>query len=246
MLIDTFTSKALCCTPNCQQIFSTKKHVLLGISPFNSYYNETTITLLMNWALETFEQINIFIPDNLPLYNFLALGYEREKAVKKAEKQARYLKNKILRAGKALGLHEDHIYSLIIDMDVLQSNTTFTEKKALCYELFENEYIFREECLSATQWILNGYQNSSEHIADRQIAVRYLREEMPLFLDTPSILKKSSSLFCYHQTPDFIKTVYNENNRASFLSLQQGFIEVVFENQTLIQGECIQHETRVC
>ena len=126
-------------------------------------------------------------------------------------------------------------------MNKLQFNTSFIKLKAICYELFKNEHDFRDECLSATQWILNGYQNASKQEVDRSMAVHYLLEEMPLFLDTPSILEIPSSLFCYHQTPNFIKTLYN-NNRRSFLSLQQGFVEVSFENKILIQGENLQHE----
>lgn len=241
MLITNFNSKTLYCTQNCQQISKTKDHAVIGISPFNSYYSETKIALLIKWAFEAFNNFHIFIPDTLPIYNFLALGYEKDKAEKKTYKQTRYLKNKIIRAGVSIGFSEENIHSRIIDINKLESNTSFTHNKILCYELFEKDHIFREECLIATQWILNGYETSEKDI-DKEIAVRYLLDEMPLFINTPSILDVPSSVFCYHQTPNFIKTLYNNSNRAPFLSLQQGFVEVSFDKKIMLQGENIQHE----
>lgn len=246
MSIHNLYSRIQCCSQNCQYIFESKEHILLGISPFNSYYNEINISLLLKWASETFQQFHVFSPDTLPIYNFLALGYGKEKAQKKASKQARYLKNKIVRAFESLGFSKENANALIIDMSNLEQNSVYQKHKNECFNLFENDLHFRTDCFEATEWILSGYQAPSNREADKQIAIRYLLEEMPLFLDTPSILNLNSSMFCYHQTPAFIKNLYTNTNcnRSSILSLQQGFIEVRFENQRMIQGESINNELR--
>ena len=60
---------------NCENLLKRREHVLLGISPFNSYYCEFRITKLIEWARDNFKNFHIFVPDTLPYYNFLALGY---------------------------------------------------------------------------------------------------------------------------------------------------------------------------
>lgn len=232
------------CSQNCESIYEFREHVLLGISPFNSYYSEENITALVRWASETFKHFHIFIPDTLPEYNFIALGYAEEKAKKKSLKQARYLKNKIIRAFKSLGFSNDYANHLIIDMEKLQQNEFYQKHRDVCFNLFENDLDFRKDCLEATEWTLNSYQVTLKRSPEKQIAVHYLLEEMLLFLDTPSILNVNSSLFCYHQTPLFIKKLYTSYRKSTILSLQQGFIEIQFENQCMIQGANIDNGLR--
>ncbi|WP_406465807.1 tRNA-dependent cyclodipeptide synthase [Streptomyces sp. NBC_01622] len=40
------------------------------------------------------------------------------------------------------------------------------------------------------------------------LAVRYFLAELPLFLDTPSVVGTASSLFCYHQPPEALRRLY--------------------------------------
>src|SRR3990167_5816384 len=86
-----------CASHNCEQIYTKKEHALLGMSPFNSYFSEENICRLIQCGKRNFSSFNIFIPDTLPVYTFLALGYENSKAINKTKRQIAYLKNKIFR-----------------------------------------------------------------------------------------------------------------------------------------------------
>jgi len=87
-------------TDNCKQILKSRQHALLGISPFNSYYIEDSIRELVMWANQSFDDFNLFIPDTLPVHNFIAMGYDIGKAVKKTKKQISYLRKNALRSGQ--------------------------------------------------------------------------------------------------------------------------------------------------
>ena len=72
-----------CVSQNCETIYSVRHHATLGISPFNSYFSEQNILLLVEWVSKNFNNFNIFVPDTLPIHTFIALGYEQARAIKK-------------------------------------------------------------------------------------------------------------------------------------------------------------------
>lgn len=209
-----------------QHLFTQKHHALLGISPFNSYFSEKNISLWLQWALKNFASFHIFVPDTLPIYTFLALGYSESKAIQKAKRQACYLKNKIYRA-----LSKNHIVmeQLLIDMSVLEKNNQYLHIKEKCNELYLTNIQFKDQCDLSTGWVINGQKIKDETRANKNIAVEYILAEMPLFIDTPAILNTPSSLFVYHQTPQIINYLHANHIKNKFISENQGFIELAFE-----------------
>lgn len=215
-----------CISHNTKEIFAKREHAVLGISPFNGYFTDKRITDLLQWGLQEFRSISVFVPDTLPLYNFLELGYTKEKAHHKSRRQANYLKNKIARSFLALGYSKEDAEKLVIDMQYLESNKSYVELKDLCYSSYENNQIFRQKCLASTSWILKEYSEDNSR-GNFEIAVNYLLKEMPMFLDSPSILNVSSSVFIYHQTPGIITDLFN-NGLSLSSKVNQGFIELNF------------------
>lgn len=213
-----------------KNLFNEKKHALLGISPFNSYFSEVAINQWIQWAKLTFSSFHIFIPDTLPIYTFLALGYDENKAKNKAKRQAAYLKNKIFRALANHNIQSKEAESLIIDMAFLEKNAAYTNLKESCRDLYSKNLNFRKEADLSTGWVLNGQSIKDETIANQNIAVEYILAEIPLFIDTPSILNTSSSLFLYHQTPQIIKYLYTNHMQNEFVASNQGFMEVCFND----------------
>lgn len=217
-------------------LYQQKEHVLLGISPFNSYFSEEMIGDWIQWAHTTFSSFHVFIPDTLPIYTFLALGYDELNAKKKAKKQAAYLKNKVARALVQRQLDHIDTNKLIIDMDYLENNQAYLELKKACYALYNKNPEFQKECDQCTGWVLNGHAVKDSHRANNNIAVQYILNEMPLFMDTPSILNTPSSLFSYHQTPQFINYLYTDHRKNEFVALNQGYIELFVHTHTIPDG----------
>ncbi len=221
--------KINCISNETPSIFERREHVLLGISPFNGYFTEDNITTLIEWGLKEFSEINVFIPDTLPLYNFLALGYSKEKAIYKVKRQANYLRNKVLRSFLNLGYDKKKSENLIINMEFLENNPNYIKIRDYCYTLYDNNVIFRNKCLQCTEWILQGYSQQLNHnnTSDSKLAVNYLLKEMPLFLNTPIILDVPSSIFVYHQTPNLLLDLFS-NKLELGSDLNQGFMQLNF------------------
>lgn len=56
--------------------------------------------------------------------------------------------------------------------------------------------------------------------------MRYFLAELPLFLDTPSIVGTETSVFCYHQPPEVLRRLY-AGGLGRRPSAGQGFAVVV-------------------
>lgn len=229
-----------------EDLFYDKNHVLLGISPFNSYFSEENISDWIQWAQKTFNSFHIFVPDTLPIYTFLALGYSETKAIQKAKRQTAYLKNKIYRALEKNTISEDIIKKIIIDMDFLENNKSYQEIKEKYHHIYHNNIEFKKECDLSTGWVINGQPIKNEELFNENIAVEYILAEIPLFVDTSSILNVSSSLFVYHQTPQIIKYLYNNHMGNEFVKSNQGFIELAikYSNDLNLGGVITKNEVQ--
>lgn len=217
-----------CISEHTHYIFEKREHALLGISPFNGYFTESRIKDLLYWSMREFAKINIFIPDELPIYNFIGAGCSERKAIYKVKRQANYLRNKIFKAFSSLGHSREFAQTTLIDMSYLEKNSTYVKIRDLCYELHSNSSEFREQCLIARGWIAGGTpllenENNPNPTSD------YILREMPVFMDTPNILNVPSSVFVYHKLPDFILELFN-NNLGLCTNLNQGFIQVNLED----------------
>ncbi len=242
LVIDSLVVSRHLISPLSEEIFSKKEHILLGISPFNSYFSEEMIGYWIKWAQKTFTSFNIFVPDTLPVHTFIALGYSEAKAKSKAKRQASYLKNKISRALLKLGFSTQDLNNLLIDMNFLEANESYNRLKEKCYSLYKDNLEFRNECDQCTGWVLNGHpakELKEEHL---NIAVRYILDEMPLFLNTPSILNKSSSIFSYHQTPQLLNYLYTNHMENEYVALNQGYLELSIRNPVEISNGVLMEE----
>jgi cyclo(L-tyrosyl-L-tyrosyl) synthase len=217
---------AILVSPNCQRIANNKEHVLLGISPFNSYYSEERISQLIKWGSLQFKNFHLFIPDTLPYHNFLAIGYSPLEAERKTKKQWKYLRNKIIRAFNKNGFTEDDTYSKMITIEASEKNLNYVNLYQACVSKYENDPVFKEKCLSASTFILEKYTNNAGPKMLHE-SVKYLLGEIPFYLNTPKILNINSSLFVYHEKVDFFTELYSDRTN-NLLSDQQGHLILNF------------------
>lgn len=60
--------------------------------------------------------------------------------------------------------------------------------------------------------------------------VRYFPEEMPLLMDSASIVSARSSVFCYHQCPAVLERLYKDRT-LDLVNDTQGFLVVANAGQ---------------
>lgn len=201
------------------------EHALLGVSPFNSYYSEQKINKLIHFARENFKDFHLFVPNTLPYFNFIAMGYQPNKARIKTKRQWNYLKNKITRAFVTAGFStKDFLDKIITTEEITDNNIAYNQLLKLCFEKYENDISFKEDCLNASKVMLKDYPDKDKPVRV-ELAVQYLLRELPLLLDTPTILGVTSSVFVYHEQIDFFKKLYGDCDNK-LLASNQGFLDL--------------------
>lgn len=193
-------------TPNASQ--EVAQHVCLGISPFNSYFSTPRIVSLIQWAMSRFENIDFYIPDEAAAYTLQALGYERDVALHKAKRQGNYVRNKIKKACVEAQL--DNGAERIYDAARLREVQPYLDLHAEAKRRFEEDPILHEAIMTTSGWILDKRLPDGVAPSEEQnlLAVQYFLEELPMFIDTPSIIGVESSTFIYHQRVDFLERMY--------------------------------------
>jgi cyclo(L-tyrosyl-L-tyrosyl) synthase len=213
---------------NSNRIYARREHVLLGISPFNGYFNEKNLLQLFDWAFSNFEDVDLFIPDQISKFTFMALDYTPERAEQKTRRQDNYLKNKVIRVLKNMDLTTNYITQMIKTYSDISENTAYQEIYNSCVRKFAENNEFNLGCLSASAWVLSnrGEKNNIGINGKLNIAVEYFLRELPLFINTPQIIQKKSSLFVYHSIPSFLEKLYSE---GKITSENQGFLKVILQ-----------------
>ena len=212
--------------------------MLIGISPFNSYFSESRLRQLAAWGRENFAAMHLFIPDVPTTYTLLALGYPPKEANWKAKRQARYVINKTERALEAVGISGTKAKEIILTWERLEANARYQALLEEAARVYEQEADFRKDCQDAAWWVLEKRVGdpTARATVNLDLAAKYLLSEMPLFVDTPGVLEKESSLFAYHQCPPLLERLYGGHYRFQ-VSDNQGFVLVTCrENIVVEQG----------
>lgn len=185
-------------TDNCRAVYQKKEHVVFGVSPGNSYFRVPLLTDLLGWLCDEFTRVDVVIPDSGLVHTYLAMGYDRERAARKARGEINVLRNRVTRAWDAQGGPRpgDGLHML----SDLADNAVYQRLLAHCEQLVAEEGHLRDTVLAMSRDVLAprlpGQDPGPEQI---ERGARYLLEELPFFLASVDIFDMSSSLCFYHQ-----------------------------------------------
>ncbi|AWM19356.1 tRNA-dependent cyclodipeptide synthase [Bacillus inaquosorum] len=194
-----FTAESL--TQNCREIFERRRHVLVGISPFNSRFSEDYIYRLIGWATAEFKSVSVLLAGHEAANLLEALGTPRGKAERKVRKEVS--RNRRF-AERALAAHGG-------DLKAIHTFSDFTENKA--YQLMRQEVEhaffeqphFRHACLDMSREAMIGRARGiglmMEEVSEDMLnlAVEYVIAELPFFIGAPDILEVEETLLAYHR-----------------------------------------------
>jgi len=202
------------------KIIIKKEHALIGVSPCNSYFSISNMEFLFSWARENFHNFNVFIMDGASIFNFMAMGYDEKRALKKTRKNDKNLQNKVITSLTNIGFSLVDARKKILLLSELSKCDKYIEVYNRYVHIFETNAIFREDCLGATKLMLS---EKMEDVTDEAIhlSMKYLLAELPLWLETPNVLNIQSSAVIYQVLSFFWGRIcYNH----SFLSPKQELI----------------------
>ncbi|WP_236046159.1 cyclodityrosine synthase [Streptacidiphilus fuscans] len=212
-------------TPHCALIEADGDHAVIGISPGNSYFSAQRVNDLAQWGVDHFRRVDLVYTDLYVAEMYEALGYTPDDARRKAVKNLRGVRAKVhnaveeARAGLA-GLADDGGDRIRAHaMSDLRANPAYRQIHDQLWGRLERDDEFRgviDELVGRflAAKVLGGQTGTPEQ---REICLRYICAEAPLFLDSPAILGVPSSLNCYHQLLPLAELLYSRGHglRAS-------------------------------
>ncbi|MFE9575408.1 tRNA-dependent cyclodipeptide synthase [Nocardia sp. NPDC006044] len=193
---------------HCQVVQHDGDHAVIGVSPGNSYFSGRRIRDLARWGLAHFDRVDIVYTDVYVAEMFSAMGYSEIDARRKADKNIRGVRAKIVAAvddadpaGRRLSAKA---------MSEFRTNEAYRHLHADLLRRSVDDEEFRAVCAALVSRFLSSKAQDGVAPTARQheVCLDYIRAEVPLFLDTPAILGVPSSLNCYHQLLPMAELLY--------------------------------------
>lgn len=205
-------------------IWERRQHVVLGVSPGNSYFQVSRLTGLLGWLCAEFEQVDVVIPDSALEQTYRALGYDPQRAAKKARGEINVLHNRVARAwADAGGPREDDGLHRMSD---LASDAVYREKLAECEQALKEDGLLWDTCADLTREVLTARGHDGPLTADQvERGMRYLTAELPFFLASSDIFTVPSSLNFYHRELSLAELVFSGRSKLQ-PSPRQGYATI--------------------
>ncbi|WP_455360895.1 tRNA-dependent cyclodipeptide synthase [Streptomyces sp. SYSU K21746] len=198
MTITADSFEVLPFTPACRSIWDEGDHVLIGVSPGNSYFSAERITSLARWANSRFAQVDFVYADLHVDRMFASFGYTQEHAARRAAKEIKAVRRRMLRGVEEAGppLGDTRVRAL----SEFSGNRVYQLLHRRVRHFIETDDEFRKGCEEMAEFFLGTKLDDGQSITEeqRQVCFDYMAAELPFFLDTPSILDVPSSVSCYH------------------------------------------------
>ncbi|MBP2322900.1 cyclo(L-tyrosyl-L-tyrosyl) synthase [Kibdelosporangium banguiense] len=192
--------EAVAASPNCQRLLAGGRHMLFGVSLFNSFFSQARLLELAAWALVRFDSVHFLIADTPSIHTLAAVGYSPQRAAVKVEQEARRVRSRVHRALADVGAGDPD--GMLLGWSDLERNPGYLKLRDLVRTAFDDDERFRASCLAVSRAYL---RHRGETPTEQQVitASAYFLNELPIGMDTPSILGVPESLCAYHRVLAF-------------------------------------------
>ncbi|ALG13568.1 tRNA-dependent cyclodipeptide synthase [Kibdelosporangium phytohabitans] len=192
--------EAVAASPNCQRLLAGGKHMLFGVSLFNSFYSPARLRELASWALVRFDSVHFLVADRPSTHTLIAMGYSPQRAVAKMSQEARLATNRVRRALAEAGAPDPDAH--LLGWSDLEQSPGYLRLRDLVQTAFDNDVRFRSSCMEISRAYLT-HRGESPTVQQVITASSYFLNELPIGMDTPSILGVPESLCAYHRVLAF-------------------------------------------
>ncbi|MFT0801342.1 tRNA-dependent cyclodipeptide synthase [Bacillus swezeyi] len=212
---------------NCHDILQRKRHVLIGISPFNSRFSEDYIDRLIGWAVHEFQDVSVLLAGKEAANLLEALGTPKGKAERKVRKEVSRNRRFAEKALETYGGNPEAIHTFSDFTDQAAYHHLRTEVE----DAFFEQPHFRKACLEMSHAAILGrargiqmdIQDVSQAMLD--LAVEYVIAELPFFIAAPDILGVEETLLAYHR-PWKLGEQISRNEFSVRIRPNQGYLMV--------------------
>ncbi|MFF7244837.1 tRNA-dependent cyclodipeptide synthase [Embleya sp. NPDC008237] len=212
------------CTLGSRSVLERAEHVLIGLSPWNSYYKPRRVEALVQWACANFVRVDVFVPGDEAAHTLTAAGVQPSEAVRRARYAVGRLRSPARRglrnAGVADPEHHLHTWTQLSERPAYQHSLKRVR------DAYHTDQAVRGACRRTARGAVRrvaGQEPTEEQIDH---AVGYALAELPLVLDGPAIFGTASSLFVYHREMDLLAPFINGESARLRPAPGQGYAVV--------------------
>ncbi|GAA2993198.1 tRNA-dependent cyclodipeptide synthase [Kitasatospora albolonga] len=197
LLSTTFsTFQALPFSDRCHRVWQRGDHLLVGVSPGNSYFSQLRIAQLVRWGRQFFDTVDVVYADLHVDTQYAVNGYPAELALRRAGKEIKATRRRIERGVALAGRSGVGVHALSEFADT----TAYRRLRGEVAAAMDEDAEFRAAAeLMAAGFLASRLAGDETPTAEQLAAgLGYIAAELPFFLDTPSLLGVESSVSCYH------------------------------------------------
>lgn len=207
LIEESFTVRPL--TSLCRLLWDEGDHVLIGVSPGNSYFNADRVAELTRWATRRFTAVDFVYADLHVAELFAALGHAPEHAARRAAKELKAVRRRVLAGVEAAG-PPGAARIRVRALSEFADDAAYALLHRRVRHFLATDAEFRKGCDAMVEAFLSGKADPDGGItaAQRSACLDYIAAELPFFLDTPGILGVPSSVSCYHQLIPLTELLY--------------------------------------
>ncbi|WP_327234052.1 tRNA-dependent cyclodipeptide synthase [Streptomyces sp. NBC_01317] len=172
--------------------------LVLGLSPFNSFYSTQTVTDLCQSAAVSFSDVHVVLPGAPEsALRYISAGKAPRHAVQRSKRVIHNMRNVARRALADCGMADTD--SRVHVMTRFASHPRYQKSRARIETAYRTQTPMREAVHAMTRTALATSLDSEPTWAQIESNTRYIFAEAPLLLDAAGMLARPSALFVYHR-----------------------------------------------
>ncbi len=172
--------------------------VVLGLSPFNSFYSTETVTALCRSAAVSFSDVHVVLPGAPEsALRDISAGKAPRRAVLRSKRVIHNMRNVARRALADCGVPDTD--SRVHVLTRFASQPRYREIRARVETAYRTQAPMREAVHAMTRTALATSVDSEPTPAQIEDNTRYIFAESPLLLDSTGVLARPRALFVYHR-----------------------------------------------
>ncbi|SCE60717.1 tRNA-dependent cyclodipeptide synthase [Streptomyces sp. OspMP-M43] len=172
--------------------------LVLGLSPFNSFYSTQTVADLCQSAANTFSDVHVVLPGAPEsALRYISAGRAPRHAVQRSKRVIHNMRNVARRTLADCGVPDTD--SRVHVMTRFTSHPRYQKYRARVEGAYRTQQPMREAVHAMTRTALATSLDSEPTPAQIESNTRYIFAEAPLLLDAAGMLARPSTLFVYHR-----------------------------------------------
>ncbi|MFJ5046851.1 tRNA-dependent cyclodipeptide synthase [Streptomyces sp. NPDC088719] len=172
--------------------------MVLGLSPFNSFYSTQTVTALCQSAAASFSDVHVVLPGAPEsALRYITAGKEPRHAVQRSKRVIHNMRNVARRTLADCGVPDTD--ARVHVMTRFASHPRYQRSRARIESAYRTQAPMREAVHAMTRTALATSTDADPTPAQIELNTRYIFAEAPLLLDAAGMLARPSTLFVYHR-----------------------------------------------